>query len=222
MEAPRIAIALSICALLGAALALGTVVPQAEVSAAEATAAIGSATADVGEEVSVNLQALGIPEPGLGAWTADVTYDPAVVSLVACQPHEGSVCGPQYRYDTDRITGASATGLPGDTILATMTYRCEAAGVGPLELDVSVFTGNTIGQEIDYAVANGSITCVEPSEPTATEQPTPSATPALILPDTGSGPRSGGRAGWLIAALGGAGLAVLGIAGALRPRKRLG
>lgn len=162
MNASRTILALKLSLVVATALALGTTIPTTKVDAISGAVAIASGSGNVGEEVSLHLLALHVEEPGLGAWTVDVSYDPAVVSLVTCQPHEGSVCGPQYRHDTDRVTGATETGLVGDTVLATMTYRCEAAGVAPLDLDVSVFGDATPDRPaaIDYAVTNGSIACL--------------------------------------------------------------
>ena len=35
-----------------------------------------------GAELSVELSAFNIPDPGLGAWTIDVMYDPTVVTAI--------------------------------------------------------------------------------------------------------------------------------------------
>ncbi len=210
-----------LCVLVTAAVGLGAAVSAGHASAGSALVTIGSATANVGAEVSVDLQALGIPEPGLGAWTVDITYDPAVVSRVRCSAPIG-VCSTAYRADAMRVTGASATGLVGDTTLATLTYWCEAAGVSPLELEVSPFGDLTpaVPQDIEYAVVHGSITCVEPSEPTATEEQSPTETVAPSLPPTGAGGGSGGAPGPLIVTLAGAGAAALAFVSALRLRAR--
>jgi hypothetical protein len=153
-------LALKLCLVIAAALALGATMSAAHVSAGSATLAIESARGNVGEEVSVDLRALGIPEPGLGAWTVDVTYDPTVVDFGACRVGDaGGACGPRFTADTDRIVGASEMGLVGDIILATMTYQCDAAGVSPLELNVSVFADSTAA-DMDYTAVNGSITCL--------------------------------------------------------------
>jgi hypothetical protein len=114
----------------------------------------------VGEEGAVDLDALAMAAPGLGAWTVDIAYDPAIVTAVACVPANG-VCNADFDTATVRATGANADGLDGDSTLATVTLRCEAEGTSALDLTVQVLVDATVGdpQAISAAVANGSVTC---------------------------------------------------------------
>ncbi|MCH8007993.1 MAG: excalibur calcium-binding domain-containing protein [Chloroflexi bacterium] len=143
-------------------------------SAQEELIAIDSASVAVGELAAVNVDSLNIPEPGLGAWTVDITYDPAVVSASACIPENGSVCNPAFDSQTVRITGASAGGVVGDATLGALSFRCEAEGTSPLTLNVALLVDATIGdpQPIVAGTQSGSITCTAggSAEPT----PTPS------------------------------------------------
>jgi hypothetical protein len=65
----------------------------------------------------------------LGAWTADIAYDPAAVSVVSCTPAAGSLCNTSFAPGVVRIVGASASGLSGNQNLATITF--ERKGGGP-------------------------------------------------------------------------------------------
>jgi hypothetical protein len=124
-------------------------------------AAVGSTSTFTGT-ASVALCALNIAAPGLGAWTIDIDYDPAVVTVVNCVPFAGSVCNPHFGVVTIRDTGASATGLEGDTLLATIAFQCKAGGKSPLTPSLNVFADATIGnpQNIaDATVQAGSVTC---------------------------------------------------------------
>jgi len=140
-------------------------------SAQDATIVAGSATAGVGQEAAVNVDALGIPDPGLGAWTVDITYDPSVVTPVACIPDNGGVCNPSFSDTVVRITGASASGLPGDSSLGSITFRCEALGTSSLAVAVPLIVDSTVGdpQPLEAGTQDGSVTCDEGED----EEPTP-------------------------------------------------
>lgn len=190
------------------------------------TIQIGSLSMAVGEEGAVDLDALAMAAPGLGAWTVDVAYDPAIVTAVACVPASGGVCNADFDATTVRATGANADGLDGDSTLATVTYRCEAEGTSALDLTVQVLVDATVGdpQAISAAVVNGSVTCGA------------ALVAATPTPDSGLPTAGGGYFGtdgpsaitWLIAGLIGAGIAwlIAGVAGVrfaavpadLRPR----
>ncbi|OGO51524.1 MAG: hypothetical protein A2148_01200 [Chloroflexi bacterium RBG_16_68_14] len=223
-------------------IALGVVLPVVtQVSAQEETVSIDRITVALEAQASVELEALDIGPPGLGAWEIDIFYNSAVVTPVDCSPGDGSICNLGAGPGRIRVTGATASGLVGDTTLASITFFCgEDQGASALTIAAPVFADATVGdpQEIDATIQHGSVTCAEapgpqptPREerPTATpreaeEEPTPTATagPAGIkLPPTGTGGSGGGSTlGWVIAALAGAGLAGTAGLGALRLRAR--
>jgi hypothetical protein len=182
---------------------------------AAAGVSIGSASVAPGGEGSVDLEATGIGDPGLGAWTLDITYDPDVVSVASCSPQQGGVCNPAFADDMIRVTGASASGLEGDTTLATITFECgDEEGSSDLDISINVLADATIGdpQPIEGTASGGSIDCEV--------QATSTIVPRDLGP-TGAGPGSDGSDfGWPIAALAGAGLAALAGFGALRLRTR--
>lgn len=160
--------------LIGAAAVvaalIGGLMPSAQVSAQDETVSIGSLTMAVGEQGSVDLRALNIDPPGLGAWTIDIVYDPAVVSVVDCTPvAPGGVCNPSFNAITIRDVGAYATGHEGDTTLAIITFQCERRGSSALTLSLEMFADTTVGdpQPITAAVEDGAVTCTPGGEPPA-------------------------------------------------------
>jgi hypothetical protein len=207
---------LGLAGVLAAALvAVGAFLVVAQVSAVSGTLGISSPTIAPGGTGTADLRS-NVPAPGLGAWTVDITYDPAVVTVSSCAPAQGGVCNPNFAANKVRITGASANGLIGDTSLGTITLHMVAAtaaacgAASPLSLAASVFADATIGNPQNITMAsptNGTVTC-------AAAAPT-----AVILGPTGTGgPSSGSSSDWLIVGLAGVGLALLAGFGALRLR----
>jgi hypothetical protein len=208
--------------LIGAAVAALAIIAglavAAQVSAQDETISISDGTAAPGGSGDVELEALGFGDPGLGAWTIDISYDTSVISVDDCAPEQGGVCNPEFGDGVIRITGASATGLEGDTLLGTITFTCaDEEGESALTLSLEVVADATIGdpQDVDAAVSNGTFSCAEP-----TEAPTPTTGPAGP-PDVGSGPGAGdsNTFGWIIGGLAAAGLAAVVGVGALRARR---
>ena len=186
----------------------------------------GSATVDVVADVG---------EPGLGAWTLDVQYDPMALTVTDCEEFVGSVCNAAFEDNLVRVTGASASGRDGETVLATITFDCKGEGTSSLDLIVSVFADATIGdpQDIDPLMEmSGEFACKE-AEPTeevvapATDEPPDDAVddeedePVLPITGQGFGQGNGGSSAtsWIIVALAAAGLAGIGGFGALRLRR---
>lgn len=200
-----------------AVMLVGGLMVAGQALAQEDEVSISSGSAAPGEEGDVVLEALGIGGEGLGAWTVDISYDTDVISAADCAPEQGGVCNPEFGDGVIRITGASASGLDGDTVLGTITFACEdAEGTSDLSLSVEVFADATIGdpQDIDYSASDGEFECAEAGE-------TP-AEPTVIV-DTGTGgfSDSGSGLSWLIAALAGAGAVGLAAGyGAIRMRTR--
>jgi hypothetical protein len=136
----------------------------------------------VGQPVNVILGAAGVGEPGIGAWTVDVTYDPSVVTAFSCDGNRGpdvtpeaatqtptptptgpglAFCNPSYKDNIVRSTGAVVQGASGDVPLATITFLCESAGTSDLTISVSTFADATIGEptDINHTEESSSITC---------------------------------------------------------------
>jgi hypothetical protein len=186
----RLHIGLFAVVLAGVVLALQAITFSPRADAAGATVSIGSQALPVGGQGSVDLQALNMVPPGLGAWEIDVVYNSAVVSVLNCNPMAGSICNPAYNSITIRDVGANAFGLVGDTTLASITFHCDQAGVSALTISIVVLADATIGnpQDITAATQNGSVTCgptptpcglggCPTATPTATSTVAPTPTP---------------------------------------------
>jgi hypothetical protein len=198
-------------AAVSAALAV-TAFIAGSVMAVSGSISISSGSAEPGGTGTVELVS-NVGDPGLGAWTVDITYDPSVITVTDCAPEQGGVCNDAFTEDTIRITGASANGLDGETVLGTLEFECaDAEATSPLTMALDVFADATIGnpQDIDPATVNdGEFACEVPTvEPTATlvvDGPGP----------VGTGPSSSDT-NWVIVALVGAGLFSLASLTALR------
>jgi len=168
-----------------AVLALVGGLMVSQVAAQGPELSLGDGTAAPGDDATVDLVA-NVPD-GLGAWTVDISYDPDVVTATDCEAESGSVCNPDFEDsgDTVRVTGASASGLDEESVLASITFTCgDAEDDSALTIAISVFADATIGdpQDIsgDTTVTDGSISCAEvvPAAPTNTP----------IIGDVGFGP----------------------------------
>ena len=134
------------------------------------TVSVGSLSlSNVGDQGKVIVEALKIGQPGLGSWTVDVSFDPAVVSLISCAPASvgGAFndCNDAFATDTVRTVGFTSGGLIGDTVLVSLTFRCESAGISPIVINPETlvfFDGAQLPgspQAIDADIQDGSIKC---------------------------------------------------------------
>jgi hypothetical protein len=193
-------------AALGVALTIAGFV-AGSVLAVGGSITMGSGSAEPGGSGTVDLTA-DVGAPGLGAWTVDISYDSSVVTVADCAPAQGGVCNPAYATDTIRITGASASGLRGETVLGTITFDCgDEAGTSPLTMALDVFADATIGDPTDISPADvndGEFACEVAPTAGPTNTPGPGG-----LPPTGFGGSDGSGTNWVLVALVGAGLAAL-------------
>jgi hypothetical protein len=207
------------------AAALLALVVTSQASATTQNIVIGRATVEPGHSATVDLTAENISAPGLGAWEIGIFYDPSVVTALACDPQNGSVCNASFAANQVRVTGASASGLLGDHTLASITFECaDAQDTTALTLSVPVVADATVGapRDIDVKQLDGAITCTDspfsPPPPGPTRRPTqvgPAPTPTSVvggLPNSGTGnDANGGSGDWLMAAL--AAVALVTVAG---------
>ncbi len=160
-------------------------------------------SAELGGEGSVTVGAHDIGDPGLGAWTLDISYDSSLISAVDCTPEQGGVCNPNFADGMVRLTGASAGGLNGDSTLGVIDFECgDDGGTSDLTISIFTFADATIGGPlpIDASVSNGTFTCIAGGPAAGTG----------FAPDSTS-------FGWLLAVLAYLGVAGLAV-GALRWR----
>ncbi len=155
-----------VLSLIGASAILlalvGGLMAQSQVSATAHEVSVGSTTisaADpIGQQGSVDLEALNMTAPSLGGWDIAITYDAAVVSAVSCTGIS-LVCNTNTA-GTISVVGADANGLTGDNTLATITFECQSVGSSDLTVTADLVDA-TPGdpQPIAADLTNGSVTC---------------------------------------------------------------
>ena len=210
--------ALALVAALGAIL-LGSSQISAQETAQSPTIAVE--VTDTAGPIEVEVSALDIAAPGLGAWTIDVIYEPIIVTVLSCEPGpiEVNVCNAAFADGTVRIAGATRDGLEGDAVLASISFECATEGEVELGLSVQTLADATVGdpQPIDATLQHDTITCGPPAVTPTDATPTPDAG---VLPDSGTGGDfgGGGSLNSLVAALAAAGLVAVAGAAALRQR----
>ncbi len=98
---------------------------------------IESATVAPDEVASVSLSA-SAPEPGIGAYTVDILYDPDVAVPVGCAPHPSALCNLGYGPGTVRVAGYDLEGLAGSTTLAEISFQAVGGAGSHTGLDLSL------------------------------------------------------------------------------------
>ena len=133
---------------------------------ASASVAIRPSTGEVvaGQTVSVDVQAL-VPAPGLGAWTIEVQYDPAVLSASDCATPQGltEVCNASYSANSVLLAGIAPDGLAGTQTLATLTFTGlgVAGGMSDLTVALDSFVDPT-GADIAGATTSDGLVTIAP------------------------------------------------------------
>ena len=157
--------------IVGVALLFAMTATQT--SAVGAVIAADSATVAVNGQASVDVSALNVGAPGLGAWSVDILYDSAVISAESCIAGQGGVCNPDFADGIVRFTGASAGGLEGDSVLAGITFACLAEGVSGITVVVDVLADATIGdpQPLTPKIQNGTFACIAGGPPPTPHEP---------------------------------------------------
>ena len=130
-------------------------------SAQDELISVDSVTIRPGSGTTLGVNALNMPAPGLGAWNIGVEYDPSILSALSCSPAAGSECNVDFSARQVRIVGATASGFTGDSVLASITFNCDRAGVSDLVIEVTELADATLSdpQPISFTVQNGRITC---------------------------------------------------------------
>jgi len=190
------------------ALVLVLLVGDPASSTGTATIRVGSAEGASGTEVMVRLEALGVPEPGLGAFTVDVTYDPNVASPVACQKDPAGTldavfCNTAFSGDTIRVGGFRASsGATGSVALAEITFRLvgQTDACGSLDPAAEEFADTDGRSIVPLDLAPGSL-CVKGTSGGSTPS---GATPAVAAHPEGPSATPGAGAGLPPAATSGA------------------
>ncbi len=162
---------------------------------AGATIRIGSPQLSPGESATVTLEGVGFAEPGLGAITVDVRYDPKAVAVTACKADpEGvfdlALCNQESADDTVRVTAVHVQGKVGDFALAEITIEAVGEAVAPM-LDVTVSTlSDPAGAGFEAVIEDSGVSeSAEPPAPLSEEsEAAGQAASPSELPATGGHP----------------------------------
>jgi hypothetical protein len=152
-------IALGSWLLVGSQLAQGIATP---------TIRIASGEAEHGANVTVRLEALAIPAPGLGSYVIDVSYDSSIVDPVGCTPDPTHVilspyCNENFGPQVVRCGGFNtAAGLMGQVALCDITFQVvgDPGECSALSLTVDEFYATNL-EPITHDVQHGQI-CAPP------------------------------------------------------------
>ena len=128
--------------------------------------AISSGSVAPANSIVVNVGASGVPSPGLGAVTVDVSFDPTLVDAVACAAdpnHRFTLrsCNRDFSLSTLRFTAISAIGVAGDFPLADITFQAIGESGQSSTLNVSIVTfADPDGIDIPVNSLDGAIEIV--------------------------------------------------------------
>jgi hypothetical protein len=196
-------------ALIGAFAALAVVLLIAGPAggASTTTVRVGSAEGASGTEVMVRLEALSVPEPGLSAFTIDITYDPNVASPVACQKDpagtlDAVVCNTAFSGNAVRVGGfQTSAGVTGTVALADITFRLvgKEGACGSLAPSAVDFADTATQPIVPLDLVSGSL-CIRDTSGGSTPS---GATPAVAAYPEGPGATPGAGAGLTPAATSG-------------------
>ncbi len=179
-------------------LAASAVTALSPALGAGATIGIGSPHLSPGKSATVTLEGVGFAEPGLGAITVDVRYDPTAVAVTACKADPKGVfdlalCSQEFAADTVRVTAIHTQGKVGDFALAEITIEALGEAVDPM-LDVTVAVladpdGAGIEVVIEASVVSESAEApASASEGSEESEEAGQATLPAELPATGGNP----------------------------------
>jgi len=123
---------------------------------------IGSGSAPTCSEDTVSLTILGPPRP-VGAATVDIVYNPAVAEptdWVGGAAYDTVLCSLNPAPNTVTCTGISAMGVPGDSLLADITFHCIGETGECTPLDVQVVTlADPAGSPLPWVDEDGEFCC---------------------------------------------------------------
>ncbi len=151
--------------------ASSTATPRA--SAVNTLLSMDSITMSPGGGITLDVNAEGIPSPGLGAWSIGIVYDPSVLTALSCtEGVASSLCNVSFSANRVQITGASAEGHLPDAVLASITFACDSPGTSDLLIVIDDFADATQGGPVPISVKlqSGRIAC-SPTSPEPTQEP---------------------------------------------------
>ena len=152
---------------------VAALVAGSQVFAQGGTISADTLTIGPGGQGTIDLEASNIDAPGIGAWTIDILYDPAVVTALSCVSTASGLCNADFSAGSVRSIGATDAGLEGDTTLAQFTFDCKLPGSATsLTISIVRVVDSTPGdpQAIDVKIEHGTINCTG-TPPTPTSEP---------------------------------------------------
>jgi serine protease len=123
---------------------------------------IEAGTVAAGGEATLRLAA-HVPPPGLGAFTIDVSYDPSVAQVTACQAPPEVICNPAFSSGLVRLAGTSVAGMEGELVLASLTFQAAGPPGSVTDLRVEARSlADIAGADLlpETSVANGALAVV--------------------------------------------------------------
>jgi hypothetical protein len=145
---------------------------------------VGSGQVDPGGSITIPVEALEMPGAGLGAFTIEVHYDPAVVRVENCKHDPGGLYSGLCHDDGQRIrlTGVSTVGVPGDSLLAEVILHAVGSDGDSTFLDVELLTiADPDGEPIDAGDEDGVITIGVPDGDVTCDNTTNASDAMFIL-----------------------------------------
>ena len=110
----------------------------------------------VGTSADIELAIIGA-DGALGAATINLTYDPAILTITACEvPEFLGVCNFSVQGEL-RIAGINAEGLTSDFVYATISTEGLAVGSANLVVSEVPTFANGQGETLPYGVQTGAV-----------------------------------------------------------------
>jgi len=139
------------------------------------TVRVGSGTVTPGGTITLPVEIIGAPAPGVAGVSVEAQFDPAVLDATGCTKDPNGVygsgaCNPDFDNDgaypdSAKCVAVSASGVAGDSVVCEVTFGtvCQTGDtltVHPVVEEVIDPDGNPIS----YAVEDGTITCGLPGD----------------------------------------------------------
>lgn len=116
---------------------------------------ICSATIKPSQKAIIDLR-VRIPEPGLGAFNIDVSWDSSLLVNTDCESAVG-LCGFAFSDNTIRLVGGSSIGFIGDTVVARLELQASnEEGTSEIDAVINQLT-DPAGQDITVSATDGTI-----------------------------------------------------------------
>jgi len=139
------------------------------------TVRVGSGTVTPGGTITLPVEIVGAPAPGVGAVSVEAQFDPAVLDATGCTKdpngvYDSGACNPDFNNDgaypdSAKCVATSVSGVAGDSVVCEVTFGtvCQIGDTLTVH-PVVVVLADPDGNPISYAVEDGTITCGLPGD----------------------------------------------------------